>query len=314
MPDETKDAGAAASLPLDSSPLAKIWNRVKGNPVVASLIFLVPVVGATMKFGKDVVDFIQKVSPPVVLQEVVKGLASDAPEVRIAAIRQLADSKRRNANDVAVAIRSLESMINRRAPKWPQTDGQSRLDTDIGLAITTLGILTKINDENRLGLKNPTITNVNLAGVDLPSVYLRGFTFLTVNFNGANLLAADFTNSVLRDVQLARIQATGSKLVGASLESSCLEDAILVRADFTNVKAIRSDFNGANMSSAIMVRTILLESRLNGTDLTNANLSGADFSDAKEVSVEQLKRSNMKLGSFIPPSKGWQRFTLSVCG
>lgn len=306
--------GAPQALLSDTSPVEKVWASIKRNPVVASLIFLAPVVGGVATFGKSALELYQKWLPKVVIEEVVKNLASEAPEMRLTAIQQLSELRSSKPAEIATAIRSLETMINRRAPKWPSAASSPGPGSDIALAIVALGGLVKISDAKGMKIQAPTIDSVRLDGLDLSGAYMRGFMLSNVSLQGAIISSVDLEMSVLRDVQMARVIAHGTKLARATLEATCLEEATLIKADFSDSKVARSDFNAANMTNAVMTGAVLYETRFRGTILSGADLSNADFGSATELTKNQWLKAGARNDNFVRPKDEFKPSNLKICG
>jgi uncharacterized protein YjbI with pentapeptide repeats len=295
------------------SPLARLWDHAKRNPLIASLVFVAPLVAAGVKFGKDAIDLLQKIDPPFSVTETTKGLAADAIESRIEAIQRLGAAKGLSQEEIRTLTLALESMVNRRAPVWPTSAGASKPSSDIRLAMMALGNLIATGHRAGAPTTPPTFTGINLEGIDATDANWRGFRFQNVNLSAATLLRADLTGSLFQDVKLARVQATEATLIGSTIESSCIEEAVFLRANLSKLNAVRSDFNAADLRNAILTGSVFQDTRLHQVDFSDADLSNADFALATEVSHWQLKRAKPGQKPIIPPQAGWRKSNITPC-
>lgn len=295
------------------SPLARLWDRAKKNPFIASVLFLIPLVAAAFNFGKDAYDFYQKINPPLSVREISKGLAADAIEVRIDSIQQISEATGLSKGEIRTFALALESMVNRRAPAWPNEGDISGPRDDIRLAMIALGKLVQAGHLQNIKMSAPRLSGINLEGIDATDAYWQGFIFQRVNLSGATLLRADLSSSTIQDVKLARIQATNSLLPGSTIESSCAEEAVFLNANLSGIKIARSDLNAADLRNAKVDKSIFHDTRLHKVDFTDADLSGADFSTATEVAPEQLARAKISKHKPIPPQDGWRRSNVAPC-
>src|ERR1700724_3099865 len=79
----------------------------------------------------------------------------------------------------------------------------------------------------RADLSGATLTDLQLAGIDLREAILRGTTFIDSNLSGANLSGADLTDSDLRNGNLMGADLSGADLTGARFQFALLGGAYL---------------------------------------------------------------------------------------
>lgn len=82
-----------------------------------------------------------------------------------------------------------------------------------------------------------------------------------------------------------------ANLEGASFKAANLENACLVGANLEDVNFINANLANVNLSSANFCDALLM----------GANLEGADFTDVKNLTVEQIKTAkNWDKGKYDP--------------
>lgn len=104
---------------------------------------------------------------------------------------------------------------------------------------------------------------------------LSGVSVASAPFDDTDLSNADFRSSNLPDARMAR-----SKMGAARLDH-----AILINADLSGANAQGASFVGANFKGAL----------LNGTDLR-----GADLTDARNLTVDQLRKAKIDSSTQLP--------------
>ena len=127
-------------------------------------------------------------------------------------------------------------------------------------------------------LSRANLAGVNLSGAVLFGTKLSGAVLPRANLVGANLTGVDLSHASLVDAKLSKARLSRTDLVGADLENADLSYAGLSRTDLT----------GAVLADADLSYTRLRRSNLTDAILMGANLTGADLSDSKGLTQEQL--------------------------
>ena len=104
---------------------------------------------------------------------------------------------------------------------------------------------------------------------------LSGVSVASAPFNDTDLSKADFRNSNLPFARMARSRMGAARL----------DHAILIEADLSGANAQGASFVGADFKGAI----------LNGTDLR-----GADLTDARNLTVSQLRKAKLDSRTRLP--------------
>ncbi|MBK3568984.1 pentapeptide repeat-containing protein [Streptomyces sp. MBT62] len=174
-------------------------------------------------------------------------------------------------------------------------------------------------DLSRRDLTGADLDFAHFEGADFSGSRLAYGTFSKASFSEANLDSADLTGARLNSANLSgakmvRSVLTGSDLIGsdlsearlglADLSRAKLGGAKLMNARLTHAKLFRADLGGANLSRVTAVRADLRRTDLNGARLSGAqlngasfdganlnqsDLTGADLSDAKGLTLQQLR-------------------------
>ena len=118
-----------------------------------------------------------------------------------------------------------------------------------------------------------------LKGVNLSGANLENFLFIETNLIGANL-----SGSILKGAELSEVKLIGANLSGVNLEKALLEysdlsGANLEGANLRGAKLIEVNLEGADLSGAI----------LKNTSFTDSDVSGADFTNAIEITEQELR-------------------------
>ncbi|MBE9187026.1 pentapeptide repeat-containing protein [Microcoleus sp. LEGE 07076] len=155
-------------------------------------------------------------------------------------------------------------------------------------------------DLNCFNLSEANLSGANLTKANLEAAKLLQANLSEANLSEANLNNADLTTANLSEANLSKANLRGAKLAvanlsGANLKQANLEYANLVAADLSNAnlkdtKLARANFSDANLTGVNLVgvaldsvdlsRANLTEVNLCGSSLVYANLSGATLTSA----------------------------------
>lgn len=139
-----------------------------------------------------------------------------------------------------------------------------------------------------MGSRELGSTRVSRPGEDFRGINLAGAHFgngksLTVDCS-ANFVAADFEGADLREVWLVKARLAGANFSKANLSASNLTHAQLMGANL-----VGTDLNKARLVEASLAGANLAGADLTGADIQNANFAGADLTDVKGLTLEQLR-------------------------
>ena len=123
---------------------------------------------------------------------------------------------------------------------------------------------------------------IDLTGVDLSDLDLRGFDFSaawleSVNLRGANISGCSFKGAVLAHAVLDGCVAIGADFTGANLGCAQLAGAVLDRADLSGAVLMRASLAHSRLVGATLAGVNLLESQWGPADWSGARLGGLTF-------------------------------------
>jgi uncharacterized protein YjbI with pentapeptide repeats len=155
------------------------------------------------------------------------------------------------------------------------------------------------------------LSGIDLAGRQLPDLYLPGRAMVAANLEGvvmrgAKLYYADLRHARLAGADLTAADLSGSTLAGADLSGARLEGAVLDDADLRDAILTGADLTDAVIDSAILERTRLDEATLTRTTISSSHLMGADFGGAKHLGEAVLRDNEHDAttvwpAGFVPP-------------
>ena len=159
-----------------------------------------------------------------------------------------------------------------------------------------------------------TLTNLNIAKVDIPDNNLKGKDLTGTNLSyvdlskqdltGTNLMGATLSHAVLPDNSLKGKDLTGTNLsyvdlskqdlTGTNMNNSFLFRTNLSGQDLTKVSIINANFNYAILSGTTLPSATLIENGFQYADLSNINFNGKDlsYSNFEGVNFENTDLSN----------------------
>ena len=157
---------------------------------------------------------------------------------------------------------------------------------------STLAAVRQLDTDRKAILLQFLYESNLITGVDpiisLNGANLSGAFLFRANLNGANLSGAHLYSSLLRGANLNGTDLTDADLSGANLSSAILDNAFL---------------SGADLSFAFLFRA----------NLSDADLRGADLSNARNLTNQQLAQARSLLGATLPngtvmTEEGWEEF------
>lgn len=141
------------------------------------------------------------------------------------------------------------------------------------------------NDPTDMDLRDATLRNAFLAGVNLRGAQMEGANLRESQMERANLLEAQMKRADLREAQMER-----ANLRNTQMEEADLREAQMERANLRGAQLKRANLSGAQMELAR-----LLEALMKGANLSNAQMEGVDLSFAQMqgavLSFAQMKRA-----------------------
>ena len=155
-----------------------------------------------------------------------------------------------------------------------------------------------------------TMHQDNSIKIDIKSIqgiYQEHLVFLSkmleggtrANFAGANLKGIKFCDIGFEDASINLFsEGTNVMLDGANFRESNLE-----RADFGGVSLDGANFENSNLKDANLKNASLCGANFKGAVLKGTNLEGADFSDAENLTLQQVREAaNWDKAENIPES------------
>lgn len=124
-----------------------------------------------------------------------------------------------------------------------------------------------IIEAHQASVKNGQANQVNLCGIVLTKLDLKG-----VDLRHALLRDADLTGANLKRAKLEGADLSGAVLIGANLQEADLTDATLERADLS-----KANLRAAKLTGALLADAVATEAIFSNADLRKAILKGADL-------------------------------------
>ncbi|MYD08569.1 MAG: pentapeptide repeat-containing protein [Chloroflexi bacterium] len=118
--------------------------------------------------------------------------------------------------------------------------------------------------------ENVDLRGLNLSGMDLRGRNLHLSNLTGADLSGCNLDGADFVNMDLSNVNLSR----------ASLEDTKLNDANMSLANLSEARLEFANLSNANLSRAKLEKADLREAKVSGADMSYADLTAVDMSNS----------------------------------
>jgi uncharacterized protein YjbI with pentapeptide repeats len=163
--------------------------------------------------------------------------------------------------------------------------------------------------QTALDLRACGLSCVNLAGVNLESLYIVGGDFRGANlerarmsrarlqnshFAGASLRGASFEGCDLSDANFDGAQLDGAQLEGANLTQASFVGASLAKADLAFADLLRTDLHLADLTSATLAYAKLIGTNLSATTLIDTALLETVFAGSDLTQVDSKSMSTLR--------------------
>jgi hypothetical protein len=160
----------------------------------------------------------------------------------------------------------------------------------------------------------------NLSGANLSGANLSNPNFLETNLSGADLSRTKFSEAVLVYSDLSRANLSGAKLSGVHSLDTDFSEALFIRADLSGANLSGANLSGTLFSDADLfsrvdpqiaaqIELTILQATIEEEVLSDTNLSGADLSQARHLTQEQLEATtgdgNTQIPSHLKPPAHW---------
>jgi uncharacterized protein YjbI with pentapeptide repeats/transcriptional regulator with XRE-family HTH domain len=164
----------------------------------------------------------------------------------------------------------------------------------------------------KANLQEASLHQATLLKADCQFANLQEAFLVKANLQEAVLYGADLQGAYLDRANLQEADLGTSKLQRADLRDTNLQEACLQRA-----KLQRADFRGANLQEADLIEAdlqgtrlwranlrgaVLQDANLEGAQLWRANLEGTDFTDATNLTQQQIDESTRQDSTTILPN------------
>ena len=147
-----------------------------------------------------------------------------------------------------------------------------KVSEDIQAILTVIRRRNSSYSHNKLDMQGTHLHKANLQGADLQETNLQG-----ADLQEANLIGANLEEAILIGANLEGAWLEESILSMAKLEKANLKDAVLFKADFYNAWLSKANFIGANLNRAVFEGAFLRETIFIGANLIDANFRSADL-------------------------------------
>lgn len=210
-----------------------------------------------------------------------------------------ADSRKQRANDQSWSI----VIAAQRAQSSSKDGDSSHLGRIAALESLNQGCREQKAAEDRSWMQNyvlpwhwgfwkskcATLRGLWLEGVHLPAIQLSSATLRNSNFRKAGLWSANFANADLSYATLESAQLNNAMLQNTKLLGANLSEAILESAQLNEAILEETNLTGVDLTGADLTRAVLTEATLTDANLASAIFLGTDFSNAKNLTLEQFQ-------------------------
>ncbi|MFH9684996.1 pentapeptide repeat-containing protein [Streptomyces sp. NPDC021019] len=233
--------------------------------------------------------------------EAGKLLASEKPTERLCGIYAFERIMRDSAKDHQAVVEVLAAFIRQGAqeerPGGHGVDSSrpERASEDVIAAFTVLGRRPDRTEAFRTDLKITDLRGAHLIGANLHRANLEGARMQAVVLKEANLHRASIAGANLEGADLRAANLHGADAVAANLGHADLRGANLHGALLQAVNLEGADLREANLHDAVLSRADLLDA-----DLCGASFAGAQMSQVRHVTVEQLVLARLSSSTVLP--------------
>ena len=250
-------------------------------------------------------ELVRKGNDDVRFQNVVTGLGSEKPAVRIATFYRfyyLASKKgqkeefRKDVFEILCScLRSISNDTSNTIKNKPEDEERifrtERIERQALCDVLFRGKF-KGNENKKQDLVSPEIT-ADLKWANLTRLYLPN-----ADLSGADLSGAYLSGAILRYADLSNTRLLKTRFIKATLSGTNFSKAQLIDADFSDAIFNQTDFSDANLSRAIFSETTPLKTQLKKIhSIEKANFNGAKVGN-RAISREDLPANK---GRYIAP-------------
>jgi len=181
---------------------------------------------------------------------------------------------------------------------------------------------TNLSGANLSGtnLSGTNLSDTNLSGANLSGANLSNPHFLETNLSGADLSRTNFSEAVLVYSDLSRANLSGANLSGVHSLDTDFSEALFIKADLSGANLSGTNLSGTLFSDADLfsrvdpqiaaqIELTILQATIEEEVLSDTNLSGADLSQARHLTQEQLEATtgdgNTQIPSHLKPPAHW---------
>jgi hypothetical protein len=266
-------------------------------------------------------------------------------EIRLGGIYALERIARESPEDYWPIMEILTAYVRHNAP-WASesleeglegmddaTEGQSAMESSGGRSepieapapdLDIQAIMTVLGRRPRSYLHGESevldLHETNLSGANLSGANLSNPNFLETNLSGADLSRTKFSEAVLVYSDLSRANLSGAKLSGVHSLDTDFSEALFIRADLSGANLSGANLSGTLFSDADLfsrvdpqiaaqIELTILQATIEEEVLSDTNLSGADLSQARHLTQEQLEATtgdgNTQIPSHLKPPAHW---------
>ena len=168
------------------------------------------------------------------------------------------------------------------ARQWAQALPQPR--ADVQAAIRVIGR----RSEGRRAYETRKDYQLDLRAANLQRCDLSGLAWDRTLLNGTRMEGANLSGARMEGADLGGARMEGADLRGARMEGADLGGARMEGADLRGARMEGADLSGARMEEAYLYRANLKSADLAFWTCARANASSADFTDAKNMTQEQV--------------------------
>lgn len=253
----------------------------------------------------------------------VDQLGSDDLTVRLGGIYALERIARDSPRDYGPVMEVLTAFVRQESPlpgdaaATPQTSAPP-IPLEVEAVLKVIGrrtpeqISAEVEEGGCLDL-----AGINAVGMDLAGYDLRNTCWDRSDLRGAIMVRADLSDATFAESTLIQANLDGVAAQGASFYQANIALANLSRADLQNANLLAADLStatleGTNLSEANLLGTNLRNALLLSTDLSGANvlnadftgavLSGANLTDVKGLTGEQIEPAIVDGATQLPPN------------
>ncbi len=234
----------------------------------------------------------------------VEQLGNDKLQVRLGGIYALERISRDSKEDYWPVMEILTAFVRTGTP----TESKGRSDESVEPPTDIQAVLNVVarrrldyesSEKRRVDLRGANLAGATLIGCNLERAILWKTRFEGANLRDANLQDAGMSKAILDsatliashleraslgEVSMQNAVCSNAYLEGAQLNGANLRGTKFYDSNLSQVNLLDADLTGASLLKANLAGAIMKRAKLN-----NADLKGADFTDAINLTVEQVR-------------------------